>query len=332
MNMDSDQGPLGRREFGRVSAMAILGVMGAGHAAEKSVVPKRPVIEKLGTIDLDLVETTPVVFKDRVYRYEYVRKGYKANTTGDSYSRFVDHETGVATPGFAAGFHLGSAFVHEGLAIVTAVDIWDGERVKLFTSRDLETWTQATALDLPGYGMFNTSLCYAEDHYVLMFEVGKPEEIAGNRFTARFAKSKDLKTWTLTAPECTYSKDRYTAPHCLRYLDGYYYNFYLESVKGAYDQRVVRSKDLIHWESSPLNPVLHHGDEDKKIANPKLTAEQRKHVAQAENRNNSDFDFCEYKGELIINYSWGNQRGTEVLAEARYKGTTAEFLKGWFPE
>ena len=30
-------------------------------------------IKKLGTIDCDMVETTPVVFKDRLYRIEYDR-------------------------------------------------------------------------------------------------------------------------------------------------------------------------------------------------------------------------------------------------------------------
>ncbi len=29
-------------------------------------------------------------------------------------------------------------------------------------------------------------------------------------------------------PECNYAKDRYSAPHCLRWLDGWFYNFYLE--------------------------------------------------------------------------------------------------------
>ena len=45
----------------------------------------RPLITKLGTIDVDLVETTPIVFEDKVYRFEYVRKGYWNNKTGDSY-------------------------------------------------------------------------------------------------------------------------------------------------------------------------------------------------------------------------------------------------------
>ena len=133
-------------------------------------------------------------------------------------------------------------------------------------------------------------------------------------------------------PQCNYAKDRYTAPHCLRYLDGWFYDFYLEAHEGPiYDQRVVRSGDFIHWQSSPLNPVLRFSDEDKKIANPKFTDKQREQIAHAENINNSDIDFCEYKGQLIINYSWGNQRGKEHLAEAIYEGTLEQFLHGWFP-
>ena len=56
---------------------------------------QRPEIKKLGTIDCDLVETTPIIFKNKLFRFEYVRKGYEANQTGDSYFRFVDHETGA---------------------------------------------------------------------------------------------------------------------------------------------------------------------------------------------------------------------------------------------
>lgn len=114
---------LTRRQFGAVSAFATLSASGLAQAA-----PEPPKIVKLGTIDLDLVETTPVVFQGRVYRYEYVRPGYKPNTTGDSYSRFINHETGEATPPFAKGYHLGSAAVDGDLAMVTAVNIWNGER------------------------------------------------------------------------------------------------------------------------------------------------------------------------------------------------------------
>jgi len=186
--------------------------------------------------------------------------------------------------------------------------------------------------------LYNTSICRADDKYVMMFEIGAPKEETGSAFTARFATSKNLKHWTVTPPECNYSKDRYTAPHALRWLDGYYYDFYLESVHGkpyesrGYEMYVVRSKDLVHWEMSPLNPVLRASAEDRKPANPDFTDEQRRRIATAKNLNNSDVDFCEYRGRVIIVYSWGNQRGVEHLAEAVYEATLEQFLQGWFPE
>ena len=292
----------------------------------------KPIIKKLGTIDCDMVETTPFVFQDKLYRFEYVRRNYWNNQTGDSYFRLVDHASGRCGPPFAQGYHLGSAFVDGDVLYVSAVNIWDGERVDIFASRDMKHWDTWNALTLPGYGLFNTSICRVDDHYVLMFEVGKPAAVAGQRFTARFATSGDMKTWELTDPACTYAKDRYTAPHCLRYLRGYYYNFYLEAVPGGYEQYVVRSRDLVRWEASPLNPVLQASDQDKRIANPQLTRTQREEIQQARNINNSDIDFCEYRGRLIINYSWGNQQGKEFLAEALYEGTEEAFLSGWFPD
>jgi hypothetical protein len=71
--------------------------------------PRRPEIRKLGTLDLDMVEATPVVFKQRLYRFEYVWKDHHANTTGDSYFRLIDVATGEATPAFARCYHLGCA-------------------------------------------------------------------------------------------------------------------------------------------------------------------------------------------------------------------------------
>ena len=108
---------------------------------------------------------------------------------------------------------------------------------------------------------------------------------------------------------------------------------YLETHPGPrYETYIVRSRDLIRWEPSPLNPVLVVSDEDRRIANPKLTAEKRRKVAGAVDRNNSDVDFCEFRGRTVIYYSWGNQQGTEFLAEAAYDGSLASFLRGFFPD
>jgi len=293
----------------------------------------KPVIRKLGTIDCDMVETTPIVWRGRLYRFEYVRSNYKPNTTGDSYFRFIDVATGEPTPAFAAGWHLGSAYAEGEGVYVYGVNAWGGTEIRVWWSENLKTWSSQTALSLPGWQIYNTSVCKGAGRYVMALEIGAPPEETGQGFTMRFAESSDLLNWKLTPPECVFSKDRYTACPALRFLDGFYYMIYLEAKPGpTYEPYIVRSADLVHWESSPFNPIMQFSPQDKIIANPRLTAEERERIAGAVNINNSDVDLCEFKGKVVINYSWGNQQGVEHLAEAVYDGTLASFLRGWFPE
>jgi len=290
-------------------------------------------IRKLGTVDFDMVETTPIVFHGRLYRFEYVRANYKPNKTGASYFRFVDVESGEPTPAFAEGYHLGSAYVQDETVFAYGVDAWGGSRIRVFWSKDLKTWSSRPALTKPGWGIYNNSVCRGRERYVMAVELGEPPEEVGVRFTIRFAESNDLINWQLTPSECVYSRERYTACPALRFLDDYYYMIYLEAKPGpAYEPHIVRSRDLVHWQSSPLNPVMRSSAEDKVIANPELTVEQQEQIAKAVNINNSDVDLCGFKGKTIIYYSWGNQQGTEFLAHAVYDGTLETFLRGFFPE
>jgi lysophospholipase L1-like esterase/pimeloyl-ACP methyl ester carboxylesterase len=293
----------------------------------------RPLIRKLGTIDLDLVETTPVVLNGKLWRFEWVRQGigqqYWDNQRRTNYFRFRDPANSEVTPPFADGHEFGSAFVQGDTIYVTGTQ--GRNRVNLFASRDLKTWETWPVIDDERYGIFNTSLARAGDEFVLAFEIDRPKEEAGNPFTIRFTKSRDLRSWTVTPPGCNFTKERYSAAPCLRWHDGWFYLFYLEAHQG-YETRVVRSRDLVKWEASPLNPVLRASPDDQQIANSKVTAEQRAGIAGAKNLNNSDLDFCEWQRRLVINYSWGNQQGTEFLAEAVYDGTMEQFLRGWFPE
>jgi len=70
--------------------------------------------------------------------------------------------------------------------------------------------------------------------------------------------------------------------------------------------------------------------EDKRFANPRLSEAERDHILAAQNRNNSDVDLCEFRGRTYISYAWGNQIGTEFLAEAEYPGSLDAFLEAWF--
>lgn len=292
----------------------------------------RPSIRKLGTLDLDMVETTPVVFRDRLYRFEYVRPSYPANKPRESYFRFIDVQTARVTPAFAAGYDLGCAVADGDTMWVFGVNDWDGESIVAFHSTDLGHWESLEVLTLPRWGLFNTSVCKAGQRYVMAIEVGRPPEVVGVPFTMRFAESSDLRRWTLLPDDRVFTKDRYSACPSIRYLNGRFYMTYLEAKPGpSYETHVVRSEELICWESSPLNPVLRASPDDKTIANPNLTDDQRAKIAGANDLNNSDLDLCEFRGKTIITYSWGNQQGTEFLAEAVYDGSLASFLKAFFP-
>ena len=220
----------------------------------------RPLIRKLGTVALDRVENSPVVFQGKLYLF-----------VGRGMFHFVEHD---GAPRRVCQRLFRQRLCRGDTVYVTVAHA--KEKIHMFTSKDLEHWESSVVLNLPGCTIYNTSICGADDKYVMMFEIGLPKEQAGVPFTARFATSNDLKQWTVTPPECVYTKERYSAPHCLRYLDGYYYNFYLEARPGRhYEMYVVRSQDLIHWESSPLNPVLWESPEDRKLHNPSFTAPAR---------------------------------------------------------
>jgi site-specific DNA-methyltransferase (adenine-specific) len=75
---------------------------------------------------------------------------------------------------------------------------------------------------------------------------------------------------------------------------------------------------------------MYNDFEDKQIGSPFLTPADRKRIEEALDTNNSDMELCEYLGRTLIYYSWGDQRGTEFLAEAWYEGPMHEFLRSWF--
>jgi len=295
------------------------------HPMEQSA---KPVIKKLGTIDCDLVESTPVVWKGRLYRFEYVRHPwYKPNKTGQSYFRFVDVESGAYTPSFAVGYHLGSAHVEGDTVYAYGVSAWGASSMRVFWSDDMVNWQSQSAFDTDNWGIYNNSICKDEHGYVMAFELGEPPEVVGIRFTNRFAFSTDLLNWEILPPDRVFTLDRYSACPVIRFFGGYYYMIYLEEYPGpSYYPHMVRSRDLVKWESSPFNPILTPSDEDKVVANPSISYEERARIASIINVNNSDVDLCEFNGKTVIYYSWGTQMGDEFLAQAEYDGGLEKFF------
>src|SRR5262249_1949002 len=99
----------------------------------------RPFIRKLGTIDLDMVETTPLVFRGKLWRFEGVRQGtgqqYWNNQRQTNYFRFRDPATGEVTPPFADGHEFGSALSEGTRVCITGTQ--GRSRVNLFASENL---------------------------------------------------------------------------------------------------------------------------------------------------------------------------------------------------
>lgn len=302
-------------------------------AQPAAALPPRPVITKKGTLGLDLCEATPFVLGGGAYRLEWFRNG--------SILRVMDRDTHKEISRFGPGHRFPCAYVQGDTVYVIATreDLgWHGYTLTLFTSRDLVHWQEQVGFQDKDYGLCNTSVCRADGRFVMSIEVhtSAKESMNGSFFAGRFLESPDGVRWTLTPPECRVGFDGGTkSPHLLRWSEGW---FYLFSTVGGYPTGYVllleRSRDLTAWEPCPFNPVMFASPEDKLVGNPFLTDSERAEIAANGDSNNSDIDFCEFDGRLIITYCWGTQGqggGHEYLAEAEFAGTEAQFLRGWFP-
>jgi len=300
---------------------------------------ERPAIRRLGTIDFNVVEVTPVTWQGRLLRFEYINKKYHRASVPDTYFHFVDVETDERTGEFALGFRLGSAHVEDDTMYVFGV--WPSRRaeeIHVFWSRDLVHWESRLALKMSGWGIVNNSVCRGPDGYIMVFEVdcmAWPDVVS---FTNFYARSNDLLNWEFLGQDLAFAKDRYTGCPTIRWHNGWYYIMYLELLAPCvvdsmetFETHIVRTRDLRHYESSPLNPFMGAHEDDRIIANPNINAEQQQRISRAPNINTSDLDLNEHDGQVIIHYNWGAQAGIEYMAEARYDGALGDLLEGFFP-
>ncbi len=302
-------------------------------------IPTRKRLQKMGTLEIGVVETTPVVWKGSLYRFEWVRN----RAWGEYHSKdrplgcyhFVNMETGEATPDFAMDHAFGCCWAEGDTMYVHGVEGEGGGQVlHTFVSTDLVHWEMSTALTFPqDIALFNTSVCKGPDGYHMAIEIGGDNPVVGVPYTCIFARSEDLIHWQLLPTEtCCYSRERYTACPVIRYAQGYYYIICLEiAPHHRCVPYIARTRDFADYELGVTNPVMWFDDEDKKLYDPgHFTPAQQQEIATAVNCNNSDLDLCEYRGKTVILYSWGNQYGREYLALAEYDGGMTEFLQSFF--
>ena len=296
--------------------------------------PTQKKLKKIGTIAVGIVEATPIVWKNDLYRFEWKRNVDASVHTlnGAGFYHFVNMTKGFETEPFAEGYSFGSAYAENDKMYVVGTNAWGGDKLDLFISSDLSSWEKRNLYTFEkGWKIYNTSLCKGEDGYVLAVEIGGPQEVAGKIFTIVFMHSKDLIFWELLdTDKYIHTKERYSACPVIRYSEGFYYMIYLEEMPMyKFVPYIARSKDLSDWEIAPVNPVLFYDDNDRILAND-FTEQEKEMINNSLNTNNSDVDLCEYNGKTIIIYSWGNQMGREFLAFAEYDGSMKEFFNSFF--
>lgn len=345
-------------------------------------------IHKLGTADFSVVEITPVVWHGKLLRFESVRGDYGIADGGyalgsrdpamgtASYYRFRDVVTLETTTSFASGYSFGCAFVQRASERADGMEtMWafgrgsNTTQIGAWSSTDLKTWVQGPGLQLGGFGhatndymAFNNGVHMGRGGKMVMaIELGKPSDIVVAGFTSVFAMHSggdDLSTgWALLDPH-THVYPPITPKHgymgacpTIRYVaeDGYYYMWNLHGESGGYGDCLVRSKDLMTWEASKLNPILDWKAAGEVAADkgkaPRVkswnyyanfTKEMETFIEGAKDINNSDIDFCDVENpdgtsSVYIAYSWGNQDGTEFLGAAEVKNATvSSWLMSYF--
>ncbi|MBP6507772.1 MAG: hypothetical protein KA257_09430 [Opitutaceae bacterium] len=290
-------------------------------------------LTKRGKLDSPLVEVTPFVFRDRLYRLENWQKQWEFPGTPDGTAcqhdsvRIRDMETDrvVATP--LTGHGLSVAFVWEDRVHVFGGKWgpdgkWNIEEIILTTSTDLIHWTapEVVLRAQPNEKFFNVGVCRGPDQFALLVETNDPAWPPP--FTFKYFTSPDLRQWT-PVPDGIYGRAKYVGGPALYFEGGWYYTLYLEALAGpSYENRITRSHDLIHWDDAPPSRPFLTFDPTAPV-HPLRSATIRE-------SNASDAELCYWRGRTLVYFTGGDQQVCGDLQSADFAGTPRELLASFF--
>lgn len=251
-------------------------------------------------------ETTPVIWHGAL---TYVHST-KLMSEGGTIEVINGNGDSLGTGPTGLGFI--SAIVVNDRLYVFGVTGWGGSwtaqnAIQMTYTDDLSLWSEPVTIKtaVSGQTFFNTSVAPGPNGFVMAYEVC---ELNMQCFSFRFMESEDLKAWTDIGERYSLW---YSACPTIRYLDGWYYVFYLNMGEKQFFTVAARSRDLKNWQVSEhavLTPWVHAPG----------------------SKNTSDFDFVEFNGHLEMVYIDGNQVTTGKTWKAVYQGTTAEFFSALF--
>jgi hypothetical protein len=278
--------------------------------------PKSPLIKLPLTLGPGM-ENTPVIYKGRpllVMNHRDDTPNSLIPYTKRMHLMIRDLATGQEIAKFGEGFSFVSAIVNGPEMHAFASQGTDKDWFKSiyhFVSSDLKTWKSELAIPLEDdEHLFNCSVCRDDQGYVMAYESNKPVQ-----FCFKFARSKDLSKWEkLPGLAFTGEKKEYSACPVMRYCAPYHYVIYLhDQMPGhkGYIPFMARSKDLVAWQLSPVNPILE--------------------ASQGEGINNSDIDLFEWEGNTYLFYATGDQQTWGSIRVAMFPGPMCKFFETCFP-
>jgi hypothetical protein len=265
------------------------------------------------------MENTPLVFGGRPLLVVNYRDDTKNKTDGYKKSMYLsirDLATGNEVARFGEGHSFANALVNGPELCVFGSEGTNRDwfqSIYRFTSTDLKTWKRELAIPQEGdEHLFNCAVCRDDQGFLMTYESDKPV-----MFCFKFARSKDLAKWE-KMPEMIFAGvegKEYAACPVIRYFVPYYYVIYLHAAIPGHNGWVsflARSRDLVTWELSPMNPVLEAGP--------------------GEGINNSDVDLFEWEGNTYLFYATGDQATWSSMRVAMYIGPMKRFFESCFPE
>ena len=318
-------------------------------------VGRAPILRKLGMYGVGM-EQTPIVLNGEIVLVESF--SVTPGPCGTPGIRLRNLKTGWTSESFGHGYYFASGYQENGVVYAFGTSALDdkpmtmyasedsahwhdprgGDEVRMFWSDDLKTWQSKTAIKVPGWRLWNTSVCKGPDGYVMAIEVRQLgdefDPVIGRPFTEFFARSKNLFDWEMMPVECCYTRDRYNACPALRYAGGWYYMICLEELPVVrYAPYIYRTRNFIDWEVGFHNPMMMFGDDDRMVNKETYYKFSEEELDKLENRiniNNSDLDLCEHNGRTHVFYATGDQMTYGFLGEAVYDGPLDQFLKAYF--
>lgn len=285
-------------------------------------------------LDSQLVETTPFVWRDHLYLLENWQKQWEldGDPTWDRFKedvariRDLDSQEIVATP--LTGYAFASAFVWDDSIYVFAGDYGEGKpwrhitEIVMTKSSDMLNWSAPEVVLTAENNefLFNTAVCHDGKRFIMLYETNDKRWPA---FTFKYCESNDLVNWRLI-PDAIFGREKYVGGPALYHEGGHYYTLYLHALDGAWETRIARSTDLIHWEEAPTD-------------RPFVTYNTARHSAfrkgtRISEVNASDAELCDWQGKTLVYFTGGDQQYAGDLQSAEFAGTPQELLESYFEE